>query len=728
MKKRIFIQQQDQSDCGVACLAMAIRYFGGDVLLERLRELSGTTQSGTTLLGLFQAARELGLKAGAYEAEISHLKTLQGLSILHVIIDQRLQHFVLCLGYDAKQDCFEIKDPAVGTRQLSSSELSDIWQSKALLWLEGITEAFQIRPSRKRAQWTWLQEMIRPDQDILIVAFFLGLILSVLGLSLAIFSQILLDDILPTQDSPRFWGGMALLMLLLLFKGALGYLRQYFLLRQSKDFNIRMLDQFFGALMYLPKAFFDNRKTGDLIARMNDTSRIQTTVSYLAAQVMIEALVVLLSVGAIFYYSTLVGLIALCLFPIYCLITWRFHQPLEGAQREAMAAYAKNESHYVDAIQGIGAIKIQGKEAIYAHLTHHIYTYLQQSLLRLGKVNLRFGLMVEWTSSLFVWVLLGGSGGLVLAGQLTIGVMMAMLQLASMLMNASSQLALSYIRIQEARVAFDRMYEFTSIQPEHMPVHDAPPTQANPPAFQNLSIHGLTFRYPGRKALLQKIDLHIQKGELVALLGESGGGKSTLLQILQRFYSPEEGQILYNEKDIQSFALPVYRSMLGVVPQQVKIFNGTLLDNILMGEISEELAQGKMDPGLLRLQNWGLDRYFHAFPQGYATLLGEEGINISGGQQQLVGWARALYKNPQLLLLDEPTAAMDRHTEQFVMDLLDKIKTEKGALILTHRLSTARRADRIFILKDGHIQAQGTHQSLIQAADNLYALSYQDVL
>ena len=697
----------------------------GNARLESLRELTGTSRTGTTLLGLYQACPQLGLKAGAYEATIEQLKETPHPAILHVLIDNRLLHYIVCWGWEEKEEAFLVADPANETKWMTTEELESIWQSKALLLVEGTEENFIVQQDQNREKRNWIWQLIEADVNILVVALFLGLILSVLGLSMSVFSQRLLDEILPSGDRLRLFAGIGILAFLLLAKGLLGYVRQTFLIRQSRDFNIRIINKFYGALLYLPKAFFDNRKTGDLIARMNDTSRIQRTLSHLAANVMIDVLMILVAAVAIMTYSWYLGALSLLALPLYFGLTWHFHKPIVTGQKQVMASHAQNESHYVDSIQGIGDIKVYNKERQFAELTQTVYAHFQGSIFGLGKVQIHFSLLAEIAGTLLLVGILLWSGALVLNETLTAGALIAIMQLTGMLMGSAGQLALTYIQIQEAKVAFDRMYEFASLKGEK--TLDSPEKEA-PILLKSLEVSNLSFRFPGRARLLENISLRVEKGECVALLGESGSGKSTLMQVLQGFYTPEEGEVLLNGFPMVSYSLSAYRQCLGVVSQDIKIFNGTVLDNILLGEIPEDPENLAQLPGLLTLQSYGFDSFFSQLPQGLGTIVGEEGINLSGGQKQMLAFARALFRQPQLLLLDEATAAMDRKLRNFVMDLLKSLKSEMGILLLTHEIGIAKRADRLYILEDKKIGSVGSHDELILQGDNLYAASWRDLL
>jgi ABC-type bacteriocin/lantibiotic exporter with double-glycine peptidase domain len=243
----------------------------------------------------------------------------------HVIKDQRLQHYVVCYGYDQTKETFQIGDPGEpDVSYWTEDQLLTVWQSKALLLLKADATA-QKEVAEKPGQWAWIKGLVEEDVPLLSVALAMGMVLAVLGLATAIFSQQLLDTILPDKDSSRLFLGAGMLLLLLLARSAVQYLRSLLLLRQSFDFNLRIIDYFYGRLLELPKSFFDNRKTGDLIARMNDTQRIQRAVSNILASVIIDALMVLVASGAIIWFDWEIGLASLVWLPVFGFIVYRFH-------------------------------------------------------------------------------------------------------------------------------------------------------------------------------------------------------------------------------------------------------------------------------------------------------------------------------------------------------------------------------------------------------------------
>lgn len=713
--RKAFIRQHDYSDCGVACLASLVKFYGGDVRLEKLRELSGTTKQGTTMLGLFQAAQQTGFNAEGYEADIPNLKKLDAPCILHVVMDNRLQHYVICYGFQDYK--FIVSDPARNVVEYTSEELEKIWQSKALLLLKPNAD-FVKAEKIKAEKWFWFKRLIQDDLNVLGLALFLGVVVAILSLSTAVFSQKLIDDILPEKKTQKLAIGLSLLFFLLLVKSGLTFIRQHFLNMQSRNFNNRIINHFYGSLLHLPKSFFDNRKTGELVARMNDTVRIQNAIAYIGANLMIDVLLLIIASIFILTYSWQLGIIALLSIPLYFLIVYFYHNRIVENQRKVMAAYAKNEANYVDTIQGVGVIKVSNKENLFSRVTKTVYDFFQQTIFDLGKVRIRFNLTAEVLGTILVVGIIAWGSAKVLNEEIKLGGFIAVIQMVGILMPAAGRLALTNIQLQEAKVAFDRMFEYTSIYSEFREEEDRKKIKVG--NFENMEVKNLVFRFPGRKPLLTDVSFGLKKGEMIALLGESGCGKTTLMQVLQKFYSYESGNITVNERDWKDISTIAWRNILGVVPQEIKIFSGTLLDNICLDNTQQEAENV-----IKFCREYGFEKYFLQFPQNYMTIMGEEGVNISGGQQQLVALARALYRKPQVLLLDEATAAMDRNTEAFILDLLLKLKNQISIIMVTHRVKTARYADCIYVMENGMVRTNGNHEELL-TTENLYSATWRD--
>lgn len=711
---KLTIRQHDQSDCGVAALRTIIAWHGGTAKAEDLRILSGTSVTGTTMLGLYQAAQEYGLTAEGVEMDMEHLLLQQPPCILHTLIDGKLEHYLVYFGMD-KNGLLTIGDPAKGVVSMPQTQAEAIWQSKAALLF---TPNDNFKPAKQisRDKWAWFRQSLREDYPLLGISIFLGLLVAVMGLSTAIFAQKLIDDMLPSGDQQRIYMGIGLLLVILLVRAGLLYIRQHFVLLQSRQYNERVTGSFFDKLLYLPKQFFDTRKSGDMIARLNDTQRIQRNISYITGNVIIDALVTVASLAFLFIYSWQVGVLLCIAIPVIMYTVWYYSNPIAKGQTAVMAAYGQTESHYIDTIQGVSTIKENNAESFFSAITKNAFGHFQGHLFDLGKTGNRFGLVSELTGGVLTALLIALSAYLVLRGILMPGQMIAVISITGTLLPAVSRISQLNIQVQEARIAFDRMYDFIGAKFETQVENLLPPAAV----FESIKLQQVSFRFNGRKALLLDVDMEVRKGELVALLGESGCGKSTILQLVQKFYAPAKGSILVNGHDLIGIDARQWRQQIATVPQDIKIFSGSLYYNVVLSKATDEHDLQNFHAFCVQ---YGFEHYFMQLPQGYLTLLGEDGINLSGGQKQLVALARALYKRPSLLLLDEATAAMDKYTEAFVLRMLQHLKPQLAILIVTHRYRAARPADRIYRIESGKTALAGDF-NVLMAAENAKELLY----
>ena len=711
--------QQDQSDCGVACLLTVIKYYGGNNSMETIRKLSGTNITGTTILGLYQAANSLGFNAEGCEADVSALFKHPIPVILHVLIEEKLEHYVVCYGTkvnEKKELVFIIGDPAHGIVHLSEVELSSIWKSKICLTLEP-NEQFELTSVIKSKKREWIIQLIKEDYPFLGIALLLGIVIAILGIIMSLFSQRLIDDILPKKNFLKLNLGIGLVFMLLIIKEGLSVLRQYILFSQSKNFNNRIIGNFYSKLLNLPKPFFDTRKIGELTARLADTSRIQRVISQLAGNVVIDTLVTIVVFVVLFNYSWEIALASLFILPVYFILIYTFNKKIIDSQKTIMSSYAMSESNYISTLQGIEPIKNYNKQELFSTSNNLIYGKYQDAVFSFGKIQIKLGFIANSFGVIFLLGVLLYNSHQVLANHLKIGELMAILGLCSTLLPSIANLALISIPINEAKIAFDRMFEFTGLTPE------LDKDTINLYKFEALRLENVLFRFAGRSPLLKDISFEVKKGEVIALMGENGCGKSTLTQIISKNYEIENGKMVINEDyELHNISYETWRRIIGIVPQQPHIFNATVIENICFEDAAKN--QDKVNQFII---DYGFEDFINSLPQSHMTIVGEEGINLSGGQKQMIALARALYHKPQLLILDEATASMDRKSEQFVLKLLSKIKNEMGIIFITHRLHVLKRfCDRIYIIENGTTLNHGNHETLLQT-DNIYSNYWNDI-
>ena len=492
-----------------------------------------------------------------------------------------MQHYVVFYGFI--DDQLIVGDPRDGVSHWEKHQLDEIWKSKRLLRLTP-NQSFGAVDIEESKIYQYLFNWIKDDLAVLISSVFIGIIIAIFSLSIAIFSQKLLDVIIPSGESFKLVVGLILFSLILFFKSGLGYARSSFLISQSKDFNNRMINSFFRFLMHLPKSFFDSKKVGEMIARMNDTRRIQLAVTNVFGNILIEVLVVLASIVGVFMYSWIVGLLVILFLPIYLIVLMKLSRPISESQKNVMNKYAANEANYIDVIGGVTEIKNTGTtDLLHKNITQY-YQLFRESIFDLGKIQIKFNFRTELVGILLIVFVISIASAMVLMSTMSLGYMIAILSLSTSIGPSLTRIALFNVQLQEAKVAYTRVEEFANLDKEQLEGEKVE-------EIVSLEARDIFFNFPGSLPLLEGIDFKVKKGSMTTILGESGTGKSTILQLIQRHYNPNSGQLLINEKPISDYSLDSFRAQIGIVPQDIKIFNNYLLFNIILSDNQQELEQ-----------------------------------------------------------------------------------------------------------------------------------------
>lgn len=672
----IISQQSDQNDCGVICLQSLLKFYGGDASLEKLRLLSGTNDLGTSMLGLGLAAKNVGFKATGVEISVQQLIALDNPTILHLTVNNGQGHFVIC--YEAQPNKFTIADPALGKIEIwDLKTLTGLWKSKACLILRPKTINRVKNISLNRRQF--FLNLLKPDIHNYIITIILGLIISAQGLLMAVFSQHLIDDILPKQQTEKLTIGIILISAVLLTRILLQRARQSFLARLARDFNVRLNQKFYQTLISLPLTYFESRKIGELIARMNDGRRIQGVIIKIGGESVIQSLTILSALVVIISYNWQIGMITLAWSMVTLTAVQLHRRNIKKGNQKLMESYAQSESFNINSLKSISLIKHFNQADFFSQKQHELFNNFQTNSLDLNLLNIKVNLLVGVSNIILSSFTLSFLGFQVIAGETSIGEMIAILSLLGVIVPLIANIAMLAIPVYEAKVAFNRMYEFVLANPENLGGMKAD-------RIDSLKLDKITFKYPGRKTLIANISLACTKGDIVLIEGTNGSGKTTILKLIQKIYSPNSGDIIVNNISLNDLSLECLREKCSFLEQSIPIINGSLIDNLLV-------AKANLDSDEMRkfLTQEGFDNFFRNFPQGYESILGENGIKISGGQKQLIGLARALLRRPQVLLLDEPESYLDMDSKKFLFQKIQALRPEAIIIIASHNLQSYER-------------------------------------
>ncbi len=699
MTKHPLIKQYDQKDCAPAVLLSVLKFYGGNSSLPHLRELCNTNLQGSTMLDLVNASKVLGFKSIGVSGEYEDLMKEKTPSIAHVVIDDALNHFVIV--YKIEADKIFIADPGKGKYWLTKDEFRKIWKSKAVVLLEPEKELL----NKETPQWyNWIFSYIKKEESWVYQSLFLGAIYTILGLVTALFVQLLLDKFIPGKEITKILYSGGFLITILLIKSLVGFFRQRFLIILNRNVNTKINADFLEHLFKLPKKFFDTRKIGEITARINDAIRIQRAVLQIVGVSLIDVLVIVGSFGLMFYFSEMLAWLSLALIPIYALVLLLSVKKLKNEQNEVMQGYALVESTYFDSLKGVDEIISFGTSNSYSAKNRYFFSNYQEKVKILGFTQANLSLFAEMFSSLIIVGLLVSAAVWVAEGKLLIGEMMAAYSLLANILPAVNRFVDANIILQETSIASTRLMDMLLVESEESK------GKLHFEMSNSLSIKNGSFTWNGRKNLFKKINFNVDKGRITSLWGSSGAGKSTLVQILQRKYKLSRGNVLVDEVDAEEIDLIDYRKTIGVVPQTIKIFNGTIAENILIGrEITDFSVLEK------RINGLGLLAFYQRFEYGLVTIIGEDGRELSGGEKQLISITRALLNKPKVLIIDEGLSGIDIELEKIIFDVIKNYSKENAVLLITHNLNSIMKTDFVYVLANGTISQKGTPKELTSA-------------
>jgi ATP-binding cassette subfamily B protein len=687
----IIFKQRDATDCGACCLFYIAKSNKLKQPLPYIRQIAGTAQIGTSALGLVQAAQKLNFNAKGVKGQIDHLISAPLPAIAHCLIDQKQLHYVVLVEWTPK--FARVMDPAVGrVEKWSHEKFKSVWTGVLILMAPG--QGFQpgdhtISPARR------LWRLLQPHKRVLIQAFVGAVLSTILALATAVYIQKIVDSVIPDGNRSLLnLLGVAMLVVLG-FKLVLGVFQSLLSLRTAQKIDAALILGYYRHLLQLPQQFFDTMRVGEITSRVADAVKVRNFLNSALLNLVLNPLILVFALAAMFFYSWQLALLSLALIPGNAVLYWFVNLLNRTYQRQIMERGADFDAQLVESLHAQPALRRFRLEDDANLKTEVRLVRLLKTGYRAAIASLGCGTAGTLLTSAYQIGLLWLGTGLVLDTQLTPGQLMSCYTLAGYLTGPLTALIGLNTSIQEALIATDRLFEIIDLELEK----NTGTIEFNPAHARDLRFDGVSFRHAGRLATLTDISLTLPAGRITVLAGESGCGKSTLLALLQRLYLPEKGRVYFGDIDAQYFTLDSLRRHLAVVPQATVLLSGTVLENLAPGDPAPDLEK------ILRLcREVGVLEFIEQLPQKFLTHLSENGANLSGGQRQRLALVRALYLDAPVLLLDEPTAALDAASERTVLALLQKLRDQGRTIIIAaHHTAVLAIADQVVRMAGGMV-------------------------
>ena len=716
-----FYKQPDFKDCGPTCLRIISKFYGKTISLQQIRHLSETTREGSSLLGLSDAAEELGFKSLGVQIDF---KTLVEDVPLPCIVHWNKVHFVVVYKIDKTEKIY-ISDPSYGLITYTKDEFIKSWignnadekTEEGIALLLETTPAFyknEFDNEESKASFSFLSKHLLKYKP-LVLQLAIGLLAgSLLSLIVPFLTQSIVDVGIQNQDLNFIY--LVLLAQVMLFLGKMGIdvIRSWILLHLSTRINISIISDFFIKLMKLPISFFDTRMTGDIMQRINDHHRIEQLLTNSSLNTLFFLFFLLIYSIILLFYDYRLFFIYLIGSGLYIAWITFFLNKRKELDYKKFSQISQEQSKVIELINGMQEIKMHNAEK----QKRWGWEFLQVKLFKLRIKSLSLeqwqsvgGNFINQIKDILVSFL---SAKLVLSGNLTLGMMLSVQYIIGQLNSPLMQL-IDFIRqYQDASISLERLSEIHDKEDEES-VSDAGNYEI---PQKEIEIKDVSFRYIGSDSFVfENLNLTIPYQKTTAIVGASGSGKTTLLKLLMKFYEPNTGEIKIGNTNLKNISPRFWREHCGVVMQDGYVFNDTIAENIAVG-------QDYIDKQKLRkaVEIANIKDFIEELPLSYNTKIGNEGIGISGGQRQRLFIARAVYKSPEYIFFDEATSALDANNEKIIMENLEQFFKGKTAIVIAHRLSTVKHADKIIVLDKGKVVEEGNHTELVAKKGEYYRL------
>jgi ATP-binding cassette, subfamily B, bacterial len=716
MLKRKFplFRQYESMDCGPACLRMVASYYGKDISMEYLRNKSQFGKDGISMLGLSEASESIGLKSVGVKISFEELINE---APLPAILHWNHYHFVVLTPRSAGNKLI-VADPAKGIMTFNKEEFLQNWLSvseggtnKGIALLLETTKGYKTyndaeQVSKKKKNWTSYFSYAKNSRGYIALVLVCLLLASVLQLAFPYLTQNIVDKGIGAQNLGYIQLVLAGQLMLLLSQTLVDFIRSRILLRLSTNINLSLLSAFWAKLLKLPMEFFSSRHTGDIMQRIGDHHRIETFLTGTAISTIFSLFSLLVFSVVLFNYNIILFSIFTIGSILYVLWIRLFLRRRRKLDYERFHIASKESNATMQLVQGIQEIKLNNAEQSY----RWTWEELQLGLRKLNYKNLNLNqyqqlgaFLINQGKNIAITFM---AAKLVIDQEITLGMMLAAQYIIGQLNSPVEQLVEFTRQAQDAGMSIERLNDIHQVSDEETPgkkyLHQLP-------LEKSIQISNLSFSYPGagNEPVLKNIHCTIPEGKVTAIVGTSGSGKTTLLKLLLRFYENYSGTICMDNTNFKSISPKFWRSVSGAVMQDSFIFNDTIRKNITVNEEAMDEKRMKKACELACIHS-----FIDELPLKFDTVLGAGGSGLSGGQKQRISIARAIYKNPQFIFFDEATNSLDATNEKMMLENLHRFFAGKTVIMVAHRLSTVKNADKIIVMDRGEIVEEGTHLQL----------------
>jgi ATP-binding cassette subfamily B protein len=712
----IKIKQHDIKDCGAACLASIGNHFKVNLPIAKIRQYANTDKRGTNVLGIIEAAEKMGLTAKGVKGGIDALDKIPLPAIAHVVVKEQLHHYLVLRKVEKSkvesQSKITVMDPAYGKMETYTyEEFKKIWSGVLVLFAPNDNfKTYNEKISPIKRFW----HLVQPHKTILIQALIGAIIFTVLGLAMSIYIQKITDYVL-VEGNRNLLNLLSISMIaIILLQAYIGSKKSVFVMKTGQLIDAKLILGYYKHLLHLPQRFFDTMQIGEITSRINDAVKIRSFINETAIDMIVNIFIVIFSFTLMFTYYWKLALVILLVIPFYAVIYFTLNVFNRKVERSIMENAAELQTQLVESVTHIRTVKEFGIEDFSNFKTENKFVKLLFTTYKSGLNSVFAGTSTQFLASVFTVILMWIGSGYVIDRAITPGELFSFYALIGYFTSPVASLIGMNKTAQNALIAADRLFEIMDLEREETQNK----VKLQKEDIGEIKFENVSFCYGSRTEVFKNFNAVFKKNETTAIVGESGSGKTTLISLLQNLYPIKEGKIYIGDYDSKFIHYESLRSSIGVIPQQLNLFSGNIIENIALGDSFPNIKR------ILDLsKQLGISEFVEKLPNGFETQIGENGAMLSGGQKQRIAIARALYKNPEILLMDEATSSLDTNAERIVKKVIDDFKSEgKTVIVIAHRLSTIANADTILVMENGTIIETGNHAYLLQQKGKYYDL------